>query len=65
MTHFDDFDTQIQPEELHEEPMLMPEDIQDDNPIEDNSEPFMEQETYEGEDYNNWEEQQLFLDNEF
>jgi len=32
MTHFDDFDTQIQPEELFEEPMLMPEDIQDDNP---------------------------------
>ena len=35
MTHIDDFDTQIQPEELHEEPMLMPEDIQDDNPIDD------------------------------
>lgn len=35
MVHFDDFDTQIQPEELHEEPMLMPEDIQDDNPIDD------------------------------
>lgn len=34
MIHFDDFDTKIQPEELHEEPMLMPEDIEDDNPIE-------------------------------
>ena len=55
MTHeFDHFDTQIQPEEL-----------QCDNPIEQDFEPFMEQEVYEGEDYNNWEEQQLSLDNEF
>ncbi len=49
---FDDFDTQIQPEEL-----------QCDNPIDSDFEPF-EQEVYEGEDYNNWEEQQLFLDRE-
>jgi hypothetical protein len=59
---FDDFDTQIQPEELWDDTMLMPEDIEDDNPIDDD---FMEQEPYDGEDYNNWEEQQVFLDNEF
>ena len=61
MHNFDDFDAQVSPEEFDDSW----ENYEDDNPIDSDFDGYDDFDHFdEGSDRDNWEDQQVFLDNE-